>query len=127
MKAKMQDESTGTVINIIGKGTEIKGDIVANGDIRINGTLVGNLNTNNKLILGDTGLIQGEITANVADISGKIKGKLLVKELVILRETANLEGELITKRLIIEEGAIFNGTCTMKEQVEQIKPQKPAK
>ena len=123
----MQDESTGTVINIIGKGTEIKGDIVANGDIRINGTLVGNLNTNNKLILGDTGLIQGEITANVADISGKIKGKLLVKELVILRETANLEGELITKRLIIEEGAIFNGTCTMKEQVEQIKPQKPAK
>ncbi len=114
-KYKNSTEAQATVINIIGNGTEIKGDITANGDVRIDGRLLGNINTQNKLIIGETGYVEGEINAKIADISGKIKGKLNAKEITYLRQTSNFDGELTTSKLVIEEGAIFNGTCTMKD------------
>ncbi len=115
-KSRTNGESTSTVINIIGNGTEITGDLVAKGDIRIDGKLKGNLTTQSKLIVGETGYIEGEIKAKVSDISGKIKGKLSTSDLVILRETSDFNGELTTDKLIIEEGAVFNGTVSMKTQ-----------
>ena len=115
-KNRTNGESTSTVINIIGNGTEITGDLVAKGDIRIDGKLKGNLTTQSKLIVGETGYIEGEIKAKVSDISGKIKGKLSTSDLVILRETSDFNGELTTDKLIIEEGAVFNGTVSMKTQ-----------
>ncbi len=114
-KYKTNNESATTVINIIGNGTEIKGDVTAKGDIRIDGKILGNLSTQNKLIIGETGFIQGEIKAAIADISGKAKGKLFASQICILRSTADFEGELTTDKLVIEEGAIFNGTCNMKK------------
>ncbi len=117
-KYKNSAEGQGTVINIIGNGTEIKGDITANGDVRIDGHLYGNINTQNKLIIGETGYVEGEINAKIADISGKIKGKLNAKEITYLRGTSNFDGDLTTNKLVIEEGAIFNGTCTMKDSAQ---------
>ena len=113
-KYKNATEGQATVINIIGNGTEIKGDITANGDVRIDGRLLGNINTQNKLIVGKTGYVEGEINAKIADISGKIKGKLNSKEITYLRNTSDFDGDLTTSKLVIEEGANFNGTCTMQ-------------
>jgi cytoskeletal protein CcmA (bactofilin family) len=116
VKTKVNGESTGTAINIIGSSTEIKGDITAKGDIRIDGKIFGNISTESKLIIGQSGYVEGEIKAKIADISGKVKGKLFATELVALRETSDFNGELTTDKLLIEQGAVFNGTCTMKTQ-----------
>ncbi len=126
-KYKTNNENAATVINIIGNGTEITGDVVAKGDIRIDGKIIGNLSTQNKLIIGETGYIQGEIKAAIADISGKAKGKLFASQICILRSTANFEGELTTDKLVIEEGAIFNGTCSMKKAADNTANSKTAK
>ena len=126
-KYKNNNEPAANVINIIGNGTEIKGDIVAKGDIRIDGKIIGNLTTQHKLIIGETGYIEGEIKAAIADISGKAKGKLFASQISFLRSTANFEGELTTDKLVIEEGAIFNGTCNMKKATDDTEQQKDAK
>ncbi len=126
VKTRTNGESSGTVINIIGTGTEIRGDIVAKGDIRIDGKVFGNIATESKLIIGQNGYVEGEIKAKVGDISGKIKGKMFVSDLVILRETSDFNGDLTTDKLVIEEGAVFNGTCSMKN-VQQSAPDKNAK
>ena len=120
MKMKGNGETTtSNVFNIIGKQTRIKGDVNANGDIRIDGSLTGNLTTNGKLIIGEQGNIQGESKVKIADISGNYKGKLIASDLVILRSTSRFEGDLFTKRIVIEEGSIFNGTCSMDSDTKQ--------
>ena len=108
-------------INIIGSKTKIKGDIESNGDIRIDGELIGNLQTQGKFVVGNSGKIQGEILCKNADISGKIDGKITVSGLIVLNASANIQGDIITKELSIEPGAIFTGTCKMGSEVNVIK------
>ncbi len=100
-------------LNIIGSGTSINGDVVSNGDLRIDGNLTGNLNTKAKLVLGAPGKILGEVFCKNSEISGQIDGKITVEELLILRSTAKIYGDIITSKLSIEPGAIFTGTCNM--------------
>ena len=100
-------------INLIGNGTVIKGDIIANGDIRIDGTLQGSLNTKGKLVIGPSGSVEGEIICQNADVSGSIKAQIRVNELLALKATAKLTGDIITNKLAIETGAVFSGSCTM--------------
>ncbi len=114
MKSKGNGEQTvANVFNIIGNGTNIKGDINASGDIRIDGSVVGNLTSAGKLIIGEQGYIEGETSVKIADISGSYKGKLSASDLVILRATSKFDGDLFTKKIVIEEGSVFNGTLTM--------------
>ena len=101
-------------INLIGNGTVIKGDIIANGDIRIDGTLQGSLNTKGKLVIGPSGSVEGEIICQNADVSGSIKAQIRVNELLALKSTAKLTGDIITNKLAIEPGAVFSGSCTME-------------
>lgn len=100
-------------LNIIGNGTSITGDVISNGDIRIDGSLQGNLNTKSKLVLGNTGKVSGEVFCKNSEISGQIEGKITVEELLILKSTAKINGDIITSRISIEPGAIFTGTCNM--------------
>jgi cytoskeletal protein CcmA (bactofilin family) len=100
-------------LNMIGSGTSIQGDVVSNGDLRIDGSLTGNLNTKAKLVLGAPGKILGEIFCKNSEISGQIDGKITVEELLILKSTAKIYGDIITSKLSIEPGAIFTGTCKM--------------
>ncbi len=116
MKNKVNGEVATNVFNIIGSGTKITGNIEANGDLRIDGNLEGNLQTAGKLIIGETGFIKGETKVKIADISGKYEGKLIASELVVLRAGSNFTGDLFTNKIIIEEGSVFNGTCTMKKE-----------
>ena len=99
--------------NIIGNGTVIKGEVESNGDIRIDGKVEGILKSNGKIVLGQNGTIEGEIFCKQADLSGKVHGKLFVEELTSMKSTSRVEGELNTKRLYIEIGAIFTGKCEM--------------
>ncbi len=110
--------------NIIGNGTIIKGDIESNGDIRIDGKVVGNLKSNGRIVLGQHGVIEGEMHCKQADLSGHVNGKIYVDELTSLKSTSVIEGELNTKQLYIEIGAIFTGMCKMKRIDNQDKETK---
>ena len=107
-------------VNIIGAGTVIEGDIKSEGDIRVDGMLNGSLNTKGKLVLGTTGNVEGEITCQNADISGSITGKIKVAELLSLKNTSKLSGDIITNKLSIEPGANFSGSCTMAGNIPNI-------
>ena len=100
-------------INIIRQGTQITGDITCSGDIRIDGTLKGMLISEGKVVVGASGVIDGEVTCKNADVSGGINAKLVVKELLQLKVTANISGDINTNKLSIEPGANFTGTCNM--------------
>ena len=107
-------------VNIIGAGTVIEGDIKSDGDIRIDGTLNGSLITKGKLVLGTTGMVDGEASCQNADISGSINGKIKVSELLSLKAASKLTGDITTNKLSIEPGANFSGSCAMACTVPSI-------
>jgi cytoskeletal protein CcmA (bactofilin family) len=115
--AKINEAESTTAINLISNGTEITGDINSSGDIRIDGSLVGNLKTKGKVVIGPTGRAKGELFCKNIEVSGTIEGKLAVEQLLNLKSTSKINGEIITTRLSIEPGAKFTGTCKMSEDV----------
>lgn len=110
----------GASINLIGNGTAITGNITSNGDVRIDGTLKGNISISGKLVVGQSGNIEGNIVCQNADISGKINGKVTVTELLSLKATANLLGDIVTSKITIEPNATFTGTCNMEPVIKNI-------
>jgi len=112
-------ETEAPVINIIGSGTTIKGDIKAGGDMRIDGTLIGSINARGKVVIGVTGNVDGEIICQSADFSGNVKGKITVTELLAMKASARVSGDIITGKLSVEPGANFSGTCTMSDTVNK--------
>ena len=114
------NEIENPVINIIRKGTEIKGEVSCIGDIRIDGILNGKLNSEGKVVVGQSGVIEGDVVCKNADISGTIKASLSVKELLQLKATANIAGDINTNKLSIEPGASFTGSCNMGTVVKGI-------
>ena len=103
------------VINIISVGTDITGDVKSTGDIRIDGSLTGNLNTKGKVVIGATGKVSGEIVCKNSEISGIIEGRIIVGQLLNLKTSSKIFGDIETLKLSIEPGAIFTGTCKMSE------------
>jgi cytoskeletal protein CcmA (bactofilin family) len=111
--AKIIETENNNVINQIGVGTEITGDVLTNGDIRFDGILTGNLKTRGKVVIGETGAIKGEINCKNSVVEGKVEGKITVVELLTLKATSSLLGDIVTRRLAIEPGAKFSGNCSM--------------
>src|ERR1022692_2170963 len=107
-------------INLIGAGTVIEGDIKSNGDIRIDGTIKGSLNVKGKLVVGATGTIEGEVICQNADVSGTIKAKITVSDLLSLKSSARLTGDIVAGKLHIEPGANFSGSCSMGAVIKDI-------
>ena len=106
-------EAEGSGINIIGHGTEIQGQVVTMGDIRIDGKIVGDFSSDQKLIIGQPGVIEGTITSRNCDVSGKVMGNIIVNEIVVLKSTADVVGDISTQKLVIDIGAQFSGNCKM--------------
>jgi len=106
--------------NDIAAGTEIKGDIKAEGDFRFDGLLIGNMQVNGRLVVGNTGKIEGDIKCKNALIEGRVDGRLFVSELLTLSASAKINGDLITNKIAIEPGAIFTGTCKMDSENKSI-------
>ena len=108
-------------VNTIGAGTTITGDIQSKGDIRVDGNLKGSVNTLGKVVLGKEGVIEGDVICNSADISGTLKAKITVSQLLSLKATAKLNGDIVTNKLSIEPGAAFTGSCSMGAVIKDIK------
>ena len=107
--------------NVIAKNTIIVGDIKADGDFRIDGTLEGNLTIKGKVIIGVTGSVKGNIIAAVADIEGENSGSLKVEKTLTLKSTAKISGDVVVGKLSIEPGADFNATCIMTGIIKNVK------
>ncbi len=107
--------------NTIGKGTVLEGNIETYGNIRIEGKVIGNVKSKSKVALGNSSNIQGNITAQNADIEGEVKGKIEISELLVLKATAIINGDIVTGKLVVEPGAVFNGSCKMGAAVKDIK------
>jgi cytoskeletal protein CcmA (bactofilin family) len=117
--AKYNEIETNT-INLLGAGTEIVGNITSNSDIRIDGSLSGNLKTKGKVVIGETGSVLGEIHCKNADVDGSIEGKVVVSELLSLKAPSTIKGDIKAKKLAIEPGAKFTGNCNMSIDTPQI-------
>jgi len=106
-------------MNQLGAGTVINGEINSDADIRIDGTVKGNVISKGKIVLGATGQIEGDIRSENAYLEGRVNGKVEVADLLILSKTSFVNGDIMIKKLVVEEGAKFNGRCTMGVQVNR--------
>ena len=107
--------------NVIGKGTVLEGNIETYGNIRIEGKIIGNIKSKSKIALGNASHVEGNITAQNADIEGEVKGKIDISELLVLKATAVVHGDISTGKLVVEPGAVFNGSCRMGAAIKDIK------
>lgn len=115
MSTSYSDKDTGG-INSLGNGSKIVGDISANSDIRLDGELEGNLKCTGKVIIGTKGQVKGEVECQNAVIEGTVNGILRVKELLHVKESARITGQISTNKLTVQAGAIFNVKCEMGGQ-----------
>lgn len=111
---------TTTQQNLLAKGTTVTGDIVSDGDFRIEGTIQGNIKTPGKIVVGRTGFVNGTLKGANADLEGKFSGKLILSETLSLKSTAHVEGEVEVGKLAVEPGATFNATCVMKGTIKEL-------
>jgi cytoskeletal protein CcmA (bactofilin family) len=109
------NETETAAINLISNGTDIKGDVKSSGDIRIDGSLTGNLNTKGKVVIGQSGKVCGEVICKNSEVSGVVEGKIMVTQLLILKASSKILGDIATSKLSIEPGAIFSGNCKMSD------------
>jgi|TARA_B110000263_G_scaffold110607_1_gene96682 cytoskeletal protein CcmA (bactofilin family) len=110
-----------SAINMIGSGTVITGDIKSQGDIRVDGSLSGSIETQGKVVVGQGGVVEGDVICKDADVAGVLKAKITVSQLLSLKSSAKLNGDIITNKLSIEPGATFTGSCSMGAVIKDIK------
>ena len=119
---KYNNEPQGQSINIINKGTKIVGDIIADGDIRIDGELKGNIDAKGRLVIGPSGKIEGEITCKNIEILGEVIGKIQTSELLTMKESAKIKGDIASAKLTVEPGSLFTGSCKMGDDRKKDEP-----
>ena len=119
-KSLTSEPATGAA-TIIGAGTIIKGDIESTGDIRIDGTLLGNVIARAKILIGPEGSVEGSVKGKNADVLGKVTGQMDIKEVLQLRGKCNVDGDIFAGKLEVEPSATFNGRCHMGANVVELK------
>jgi cytoskeletal protein CcmA (bactofilin family) len=120
MNQKSYPEVPSQNINLISSGTKITGDVVAEGDIRIDGSLKGNIKSKGRLVIGSSGSVEGEILCANIEVAGKFKGKISAAELLTMKATAVVSGDIIATKLAVEPGSLFTGSCQMGPVPEKI-------
>lgn len=121
-----EDKKTAEDVNVssnnnIGKGTLIQGNIETFGNLRIEGKVLGDIKTKSKVVLGESSHVQGNILAQNAEIGGVVKGIVEVSDVLVLKPTSVIHGDIITNKLIVESGATFNGGCKMGVTINEIR------
>lgn len=102
-----------TILNLLSEGTVVEGDIQTTKDIRIDGTLVGTIQTNGRLVLGSASKVTGGINSPNIDIYGVVEGDVVSDGIVVLRKGSKIKGTITTVTMVVEAGAIFNGESKM--------------
>lgn len=116
MIKKNHNETDGLMNTIIGKDTVINGTLDIKGALRVDGTVKGKIICSDCVTIGSTGIVEAEIEANIAIIAGRMVGNVETTEKIELQAKCEMEGDLKTKSLVIEQGALFCGACNMKEK-----------
>ena len=118
----MSNEKTngGNGTTLVGAGTSLKGDINSNSDLRIDGTIIGNVSSTAKIVIGASGIVEGDVSGNQADIVGKVSGNIKTKDLLQLRGDCIVNGNVYAGKLQVEPTAIFNGQCHMGTNVVEM-------
>ena len=100
-------------------GCILKGEIIADNDVRIDGTIEGNVDCKGKIIIGPTGKVIGNIVCVNAEVIGSLTGNMKVHETLTLQSSGKINGDIQTSVLVIQPNAIFNGSCTMGHKIEK--------
>ena len=115
-KKGIMPASTANALNSLVKGTTIEGTVASQSDIRVDGVIKGKLNCKAKVIIGPTGVIEGDVQCENAVIEGRFDGNLNVAQLLTVKESAEVHGDVITNKLVVQSGSVFNVTCRMGAQ-----------
>lgn len=111
---KVKNSSIGKdEVTIISAGVLVEGKLSSNGNIRIDGTINGNVMADGNITVGENGEINGEINGEAVTVGGKVIGSVIAKEKLTLESKSYLKGDLLTKILVIDAGAIFDGKSSM--------------
>jgi cytoskeletal protein CcmA (bactofilin family) len=108
-------EKTGELNTIIGKGSFFEGKINVDHSLRVDGQMQGDIDSNDMLVIGKEGDVTGNIKVKTLILGGKLKGTVLAENKIVLEASSSLIGEIKTSKLVIDEGAIFDGRCSMKD------------
>ena len=111
-----EKQQSGMMFNALTAGSKIVGNITADSDFRVDGLIEGDLNCSGKVVIGESGRIKGTVVCGNAEILGFMEGKITCHQQLSLRASGKISGDVHTKTLIVEPGAIFNGTCAMGNQ-----------
>lgn len=115
-KKEMEDFDKGGDLNtIIGKGSIVEGSIKVQSSLRIDGRVKGDITATDSLVIGREGEVEGEIRVKNAIVGGRIKGKIFASGKVVLEAKSSFNGEVKASKLVIDEGAIFDGVCSMSD------------
>ena len=109
---------------IISRGVKIDGKITSNGNIRVDGDLEGDIFSKGNVTIGEDAKVNGQINANIITIGGKVSGIVKAKEKMILNSKSQLNGDVFTKNLVIQEGAKFDGNCKTGDSIDISEPTK---
>lgn len=115
MKRNNTNEPDGLMNTIIGKDTVITGTLDVKGALRVEGTVKGKIICSGCVTVGSTGVVEAEIEAESAIVAGTMRGNVNTSEKIELQAKCEMDGDLRTKSLVIEEGAVFSGACSMKD------------
>lgn len=114
-------------VNLVSNGTTVKGDIESNSGIRIDGQMKGKMSIKGKVVIGTSGVITGDIFCQTIEVAGQVTGNIQAAELVSLKSSSKTHGEIVTRKLSIEPGAIFTGTCKMDSEANAKQTELPSK
>ena len=118
-KGAMDDKASSS--NTIGKGTVLAGNLETLGNLRVDGKIVGNVKSKSKVVLGPDSIVEGNVHAQNAEIEGVVDGYVEITDLLILKTTAKIKGDIVTNKMIVESGAQFNGSCRMGDNIKERK------
>ncbi|MBP5317998.1 MAG: polymer-forming cytoskeletal protein [Paludibacteraceae bacterium] len=115
--AKQMETHNGQT-NIVAAGTTIKGDITTSGDLRLDGFIEGTIDSTARLVIGNQGVFTGDVVAENVDVMGTVTGNIEAKDTLLIKADGKVTGDIKTNTLIIEQHAVFNGSCSMGHKPE---------
>jgi cytoskeletal protein CcmA (bactofilin family) len=114
MKSIYGESTKSEDTTIISSGVKIEGTVTTNGNIRVDGEIKGDIISENNITVGESGSVNGKINASVISIGGTVTGSLEAKEKLTLTSRGKINGDIIVKAFVIEDGGLFNGNCRMQ-------------
>ena len=125
VKERGNNEIRGSELNtIIGKGTRIKGNLNVQNSLRIDGAVVGDVHSTDTVIVGKDGEVQGQVKGKNVLLAGKVHGNIVASDRIYLESKAIIQGDIRAARLVVDEGALFDGKCNMGEVKQEAAPGK---